>query len=129
MPSNPKIRRRIRFLEPAAIALQTLRSHKLRSFLTLLGMILSVGTLIVVWSMISGTNVYISERVANFGANVFLVTRFPIVTNTEDFVKLQRRNRAITMEDYEFVRDHMSFARTVAFNMGRNTGTAKSQGE
>ena len=115
--------------EPAVIALETLRAHKLRSFLTLLGVILSVATLIVVVSMIQGTNLYISNRVANFGANVFLVTQYPIITSREQFVKLQRRNKPITWENYEFVRSNMSLASTVAFTMGRNTGDAKYANE
>lgn len=118
-------RRGVSLREPALIALETLRTHKLRSLLTLLGVILSVATLIVVVSMIRGTNQYISDRVANFGANVFLVTQYPIITSREQFVKLQRRNKPITWENYEFVRDHMSLANAVAFNMGRNTGDAK----
>jgi putative ABC transport system permease protein len=129
MPAANQPRRGTSLREPALIALETLRSHKLRSFLTLLGVILSVATLIVVISMIQGTNLYISDRVANFGANVFLVTQYPIVTSREQFVKLQRRNKPITFENYEFVRDNMGFARVVAFNMGRGTGTAKSQNE
>ncbi len=92
--------RRISLKEPTLIALETLRSHKLRSFLTLLGVILSVSTLLVVVSLIEGTNRYISNRVANFGANVFLIHQYPIVTSLEEFVKLQRRNKKIeSLED------------------------------
>ena len=118
-------RRGVSLREPALIALETLRTHKLRSFLTLLGVILSVTTLIVVVSMIRGTNQYISDRVANFGANVFLVNQYPIVTSREQFVKLQRTNKPITWENYEYVRNNMSLASGVAFGMGRGTGTAK----
>jgi putative ABC transport system permease protein len=120
---NP--RRSVSLREPALIALETLRTHKLRSFLTLLGVILSVTTLIVVVSMIRGTNQYISDRVANFGANVFLINQYPIVTSREQFVKLQRTNKPITWENYEYVRNNMSLASGVAFTMGRGTGTAK----
>src|SRR5215470_884382 len=119
-------RRGVSLREPMLIALETLRSHKLRSFLTLLGVILSVSTLIVVVSMIRGTNVYISDKVANFGANVFLVSQFPIVTSREQFVKLQRRNKTITWENYEYVRDNMTFAKAFAFILNRGTGEAKS---
>src|SRR5215467_10771982 len=119
-------RRGVSLREPALIALETLRSHKLRSILTLLGVILSVATLIVVVAMIRGTNVYISDRVANFGANVFLVSQYPIVTSREQFVKLQRRNKTITWENYEFVRDNMTFAKAFAFILNRGTGDAKS---
>ncbi|HYL92076.1 MAG TPA: ABC transporter permease [Alphaproteobacteria bacterium] len=105
--------------EPTLIALDTLRSHKLRSFLTLLGVILSVSTLILVVALVSGANRYIADRVANFGANVFLVQQFPIVTSQEAFVKLQRRNKRITLEDYEFVRDNVVNSRAVGLQTFR----------
>jgi len=113
--------------EPAFIALETLRAHKLRSFLTLLGVILSVATLIVVVSMIQGTNIYISDRVANFGANVFLVTQYPLFSSREQFVKLQRRNKPITWENYEFLRANLTFSKAAAFILNRGTGVAKYQ--
>jgi len=127
--SRSSRRKKVSLREPAFIALETLRTHKLRSFLTLLGVILSVSTLIVVVSMIRGTNVYISDRVANFGANVFLVSQYPIVTSREEFVKLQRRNKPITWENYEFVRDNMTFAKAFAFILNRSTGEAKYQNQ
>src|SRR5947209_9181098 len=118
MSSTPKSR--LSWREPAMIALETLRTHKLRSFLTLLGVILSVSTLIVVVAMIEGTNHYVATRVANFGANVFLVKRFPIITSLDQFVKLQRRNKMITWEDYEYLRDNMQIARNVGLEVRRN---------
>jgi putative ABC transport system permease protein len=114
--------------EPAMIALETLRNHKLRSFLTLLGVILSVSTLITVVSMIEGTNRYVADRVANFGANVFLVMRFPIVTSREQFIKLERRNKNITWEDFEYVRDHMMLAKNVGLEV-RRRGKIKYRNE
>jgi putative ABC transport system permease protein len=121
-------RRGVSLREPALIALETLRTHKLRSFLTLLGVILSVSTLIVVVSMIEGTNRYVAERVANFGSNVFLVMRFPIVTSREQFVKLERRNKNITWEDFEYVRDNMQMARAVGLEV-RRSGKVKYRNE
>jgi putative ABC transport system permease protein len=95
------------------IALQTIRAHKLRTFLTLLGVILSVSTLIVVVGLIEGTNTYIADRVANLGANVFLVNRFPIITDAQEFVKALRRNKNITWEDYEALRDNLKLPKSV----------------
>lgn len=117
-------RRRVSLKEPMLIALETLRTHKLRSFLTLLGVILSVATLIVVVSMVEGTNKYVADKVANFGSNVFLVMRFPIITSQEMFVKLNRTNKNITWDDYEYVRDNMTMAKNVGLEMRRN-GTVK----
>ena len=101
------------FREPAVEALQALRAHKLRSALTLLGVTLSVAVLIFVVSVITGTNRYIEERVANLGSNVFLVSRFPIITNQQDFLKAMRRNRNITWDDFELLRDTMKLPQAV----------------
>jgi putative ABC transport system permease protein len=118
-PAQPP-HRGVSFKEPMLIALETLRSHKLRSFLTLLGVILSVSTLIIVVSMVQGANRYVSDKVANFGSNVFLVKRFPLITSAEQFVKLSRSNKNITWEDYEYVRDNMKLAEAVGLEAERN---------
>jgi len=101
------------FRDPAFEALATLRAHKLRSALTLLGVTLSVSVLILVVSIITGANLYIEQRVANLGSNVFLVLRFPIITNQQDLFKAMRRNRYITWEDFEALRDGMRLPRAV----------------
>jgi putative ABC transport system permease protein len=118
--SNRGARRAISIKEPVLIALETLRTHKLRSFLTLLGIILSVSTLIIVVSMVQGANKYVAEKAANFGSNVFLVMRFPLITSAEQFVKLSRSNKNITWEDYEYVRDNMRLADAVGLEAHHN---------
>jgi len=120
--------RKVSLKEPVLIAMDTLRAHKLRTFLTLLGVILSVSTLILVVSMVEGTNQYVADKIANFGANVFLVQRFPIITSTELFVKLQRTNKNITWEDFEYVRDNMTLAKNVGLE-ARTNGKVKYQTE
>jgi hypothetical protein len=55
------------------IALDTLRSHKLRTFLTLLGVMLAVTTLVAVMSVLNGLNLYIANKVANLGSNAFAI--------------------------------------------------------
>lgn len=120
--------RRVSLKEPLRIAMDTLRAHKLRTFLTLLGVILSVSTLILVVSMVEGTNQYVADKIANFGANVFLVMRFPIITSQEMFVKLQRTNKNITWEDFEYVRDNMTLAKNVGLEV-RTNGKVKYKTE
>ena len=66
------------------IALDTLRAHKLRTFLTLLGVILAVTTLVAVISVLNGLNVYVADKVANLGANAFVIDRIGIVTNAQE---------------------------------------------
>jgi putative ABC transport system permease protein len=120
--------RRLFWREPAQIALETLRQHKLRSFLTLLGVIISVTTLIGVISIVSGMNTYVAERVANLGANVFYVTRFPIITNAKDFLEASRRNKPISLEDYEYLRERLTFAQEVgAVEFGSHDARAGRQ--
>ncbi|MDA2913089.1 ABC transporter permease [Acidobacteriia bacterium AH_259_A11_L15] len=106
-------RRRFSFKEPVVIALGALRAHKLRSVLTLLGVIISVFTLIGVMSIIEGLNRYIAERVADFGTNVFYVTRYPIITNAKDWLEARRRNPKMTVEDMDYLREHMTLAEAV----------------
>src|SRR5258708_9963973 len=104
---NGHMKRRLMLREPIGVALETLRAHKMRSFLMLLGIILSVSTLIVVVALISGVNRYIADRVANMGSNVFLLTRFPIITDVDEYVKANRRNKKVTWDDFEALRDNM----------------------
>src|SRR5580700_11077429 len=108
------------FRDPAFEAVAALRAHKLRSALTLLGVTLSVSVLILVVSIITGANIYIQDKVANLGSNVFLVMRFPIITNQEDFFKAMRRNRNITWEDFEALRDGMRMPKAVGLEVRLN---------
>ena len=103
----------VTLLETLRLALDALRAHKLRSFLTLLGVILAVTTLVAVMSVVSGMNFYVADRIANLGANVFIVDRFGIITSQDAWVKAQKRPM-LTMEDYERLRDSMKTANAVA---------------
>jgi putative ABC transport system permease protein len=115
------LRRRNLFLrESAAVALENIRSHKLRSALMLLGIILSVSTLIVVIALISGINTYIAERIANMGSNVFVVNKYGFITDIEEFARAVRRNRRLTWEDYLYLRDNMRLAKDVGAEVRTN---------
>ena len=118
------LRKGLPLKEPTRIALEAIRSHKLRTFLTLLGIILSVSTLIIVVALIEGTNRYIADRVANMGANVFLVTQFGFTSNRKAFMEAQRRNRPISWEDYEALRDNMELPLAVGLET-RRTGVIR----
>ena len=109
----------ITFVETMKLALDALRAHKLRSFLTLLGVILAVTTLIVVMSVIQGLNRYVADKVADLGSNVFIVDRFGIITSQDAWIKAQKRP-LITMEDYERIRDNMKLQTAVAAEEDRN---------
>ena len=117
-----------RLKEPTIIALETMRAHKLRSFLMLLGVILSVSTLILVVSLINGTDTYIANRVANLGNGVFLIMRYGIIDNSEEFARAVRRNRQLTYDDYVALRDGLKLPRNVGLEC-RSTETLRRTGQ
>ena len=110
----------VTMVETMRLALDALRAHKLRSFLTLLGIILAVTTLVSVMSVVAGMNFYVADKIANLGANVFIIDRFGIITSQDAWVKAQKRP-LITMEDYERLRDNMKTANAVAALDDHNT--------
>jgi len=89
------------------IALEALRSHKLRSFLTLLGVVIATTTLIVVMSVVNGMNLYIAEHIANLGTNTFVVHQFLWAQGFDSFLTARRRNKPIRIEEYEYLRDNL----------------------
>jgi putative ABC transport system permease protein len=99
--------------EPTIIALETMRTHKLRSFLMLLGVILSVSTLILVVSLINGTTAYVADRVANMGNGVFLIMRFGILKSDVEYAKAVRRNKPLEYDDYVALRDGLKLPKNV----------------
>jgi putative ABC transport system permease protein len=88
-------------LEALKLALSAILSHKLRSFLTLLGVIFGVATVIVVVSLVEGFNTYVDEKIANIGTNAFSVHKFSIedFSSVEALNAARRRNKDITLDD------------------------------
>jgi len=91
------------FFEALKLAISTILGHKLRSFLTLLGVIFGVATVIVVVSLIEGFNAYVDEKIANIGTNAFAVRKYSIedFSSVEALNAARRRNKDITLEDVE----------------------------
>src|SRR5688572_1060036 len=89
------------FYEAIKLAFASILSHKLRSFLTLLGVIFGVATVIVVVSLIEGFNSYVDEKIANIGTNAFSVQRFSIedFSSVEALNAARRRNKDVGPED------------------------------
>ncbi|MBS1840368.1 MAG: ABC transporter permease [Acidobacteria bacterium] len=121
----------VTFLETLRLAVDSLRAHKLRSFLTLLGVILAVAVLVVVMSFVAGMNVYVADKIANLGANVFIVDRFGIITSNDAWVKAQKRP-LVTMEEFERLKENMKTAKAIAalddHNIDIRSGNEKMTG-
>ena len=116
--------------ESLLVALDTLWSHKLRSFLTLLGIIVSIWTLVAVVSLVQGVNQYVGDKIAGLGSNSVNVSQFSLddVTDQKRFREAQKRNKPITLSEYQYLRAHATLAQAVAAEVQRQTGTTLKAG-
>jgi putative ABC transport system permease protein len=98
----------VKFIETLKLAVAAIWAHKLRSALTLLGMIVGVTAFVVVVSLIEGFNRYVDEKIAGIGAKSFTIQRFnPLedFKDTDTIAAAQRRNKELTLEDYEYLKE------------------------
>src|SRR5215216_3712606 len=112
----------MRFADVLTIALTQIRANKLRSFFTLLGIIVSVAFLVAVVAVIQGMNAFVKENIADalIGSNTFQIRRTPInfgLIEDADWMRMQRRPR-ITAADAEVVRAALPDAAAVSVQSG-----------
>ncbi len=112
----------VSFGESISVAVASLRSSKLRSFLTLLGIILATSTLIAVMSVIRGMDLYIANAVSSMGANGFRIVRLAIIgeVDPKKYLELQRRNPEMKVEEYAFLKANTTLLREVGMEMTRS---------
>lgn len=109
------------FSEAVTGAVVSLRGSKLRSFLTLLGIILATTTLIAVMSVIDGMNVYVSQQVSTMGADGFKVRRIVMmgVWDPKKFLEMQRRNPELSREEFDFLRRNTTLVQEIGMSANR----------
>jgi putative ABC transport system permease protein len=101
----------VKLVETLKLALAAIWAHKLRSALTLLGMVVGVTAFVVVVSLIAGFNRYVDEKIAGIGAKSFTIQRFnPLedFKDTDTIAAAQRRNKDLTLDDYEYLKQRAS---------------------
>ncbi|MGA2434270.1 MAG: ABC transporter permease [Bryobacteraceae bacterium] len=100
------------FREALTVALGSLRASTLRSFLTLLGIILATMTLISVMSIIRGMDEYIAQTVSDLGATGYRVVRIPVLAefNPKKWVEMRARNPQLTVEEFAFLKEHATLS-------------------
>jgi putative ABC transport system permease protein len=110
------------FREAAEVALDSLRSSKLRSFLTLLGIILATATLIAVMSIIHGMDVYIASHISNMGADGFRVVRMAFIGafDPRKFVAMDKKNPELTVEEFEALKSQVTLVREFGMQASRS---------
>jgi putative ABC transport system permease protein len=97
----------VNFVEAIKLAVAAILANKLRSFLTLLGIIFGVATVIVVVSLIEGFNRYVDEKIADIGTNAFRVQKFSIedFSSVSAYQEARKRNKDVTLEDLAALRE------------------------
>jgi putative ABC transport system permease protein len=91
------------FRESVKIALQSLWANKMRSILTLIGVVIGVASVIMIVTMINGVNNYVATKVYGYGADVFTASQVPqVIMSAEEYLKYSKR-KILRMEDYEAV--------------------------
>lgn len=94
------------FKEAVKIALQSLWANKLRSILTLLGVVIGVASVIAVVTLVNGANTYVTTKLSSYGADVFTVSKMPqIITSPEEYQRFQKR-KDILFDDYRYVAEN-----------------------
>jgi len=94
------------FKEAVKIALQSLWANKLRSVLTLLGVVIAVTSVIAVVTLVNGANTYVTTKFSSYGADVFTVSKMPaIITSSEAYQRFQKR-KDILYPDYLYVKEN-----------------------
>ena len=92
--------------EALKLAIQSLWANKLRTVLTLLGVVIGVTSVIAVVTLVNGANSFVIEKFSRYGADVFTVTRMPqIITNAEDYIKFQKR-KVILYDDLKYIEEN-----------------------
>jgi putative ABC transport system permease protein len=106
------------------IAVQSIFAHKLRAFLTLIGIIIGVASVVTVGASISGLNTYVIERISKvLGSNHFMIARMAYHGRMSDdeYERRNRRNKRLNWDDYEWVRDHCFTCSEVGAQSGAGT--------
>jgi putative ABC transport system permease protein len=112
------------YVDALKIALQSIFAHKLRAFLTLIGIIIGVASVVTVGASISGLNTYVVDKVAKIlGSNHFMIARMAFSGHMSDdeYERRNRKNKRLNWDDYEWLRDHCLSCAEVGAAVGGGT--------
>jgi putative ABC transport system permease protein len=114
----------MKLIEAFKLALQSLWGNKLRSILTLIGVVMGVASVIMVITLVNGANKYVSTKLSGYGADVFTVTRMPsVIFTAEEYLNYQKR-KIIRIEDYQAVKDACTECSEVGALLSKSTNVA-----
>lgn len=108
------------FIEAVRLAVDALQAHKLRSFLTLLGVIFGVMVVVAVASLIEGMNVYVASTLEeDFGPNTVILDKYGIITSLDAWIAAQK-NKDISTEDYKDLKERAAKAKHIGIRLETN---------
>jgi putative ABC transport system permease protein len=110
----------MQFSEAVKLAMQSLWANKLRSILTLIGVVMGVASVIMVITLTNTANDYMGTKITGYGADVFTVDRAGLVFSAEEYFKFQKR-KIIKYEDYEAIRDGCTDCKEVGALLSKTT--------
>src|SRR3954465_14479237 len=102
-----------------AQCVSALRANKLRAALTMLGLTMGVATLITVMTLIQGANVYVEQKIANLGTNVFQVARTPFAVTDFNIIIKALKYKKFENDDLKAVEEHCSSCDIVGASANR----------
>jgi putative ABC transport system permease protein len=115
--------------EAIKIALQSLWANKLRSALTLLGVVIGVAAVIAVVTFVNGINGYVAEKIFSLGADVFIISKVsPVITNVDQLIEGEKR-KDLTLDDYKAVLESCQHCSLVGSSTFNPSGHVKRGGE
>ncbi|HMQ04531.1 MAG TPA: ABC transporter permease [Pyrinomonadaceae bacterium] len=111
------------FAETLKLALSSIMAHKLRSFLTLLGMIIGMTAFMVVLSLLQGFNGYVDEKIAGIGSNSFTIQRFNFedFKDTDTIAAAQRRNKELSFDELDFIKERAQLIDKIGAKAGNTS--------
>lgn len=119
------------FTETLKLAFSAIWAHKLRSFLTLLGMIIGVTAFMIVLSLLQGFSSYVDEKLAGIGTNSFTVRRFSFddFKDTDTIAAAQRRNKELTFDEMNFIRERAQLVGLIGAKAGGSSREVRGGGQ
>jgi putative ABC transport system permease protein len=111
----------MQFAEAFKLALQSLWANKLRSILTLIGVVMGVASVIMVITLVNGANKYVATKLSGYGADVFTVSRMSaVIFSADDYFRYQKR-KILHVEDYQAIRDDCTLCSEVGALLSKST--------
>jgi putative ABC transport system permease protein len=108
----------MQFSEAVKLALQSLWANKLRSILTLVGVVMGVASVIMVITLTNTANDYMGSKVTGYGADVFTIQREGLIFGPDDYAKFQKR-KILKLDDYQAIREGCTHCKEVGASLSR----------